>query len=270
MNKKTKAIVSMLAPEPDRMCLGSSSGGMFSSLRRVGVSKCGSANAKGLDLADLSSQGDVGYVLAQGKNCLARAKGRLRSSADMQASVLVVVVGGDGDDGVAEWGSDGGVAAVGTALEIVESSVHNAGMHITTSDGLCFDGSRFRECNDGDPSLRWGIGIDFRSTEPSRNFFCFFDQEKCVVREGEKVKKGDCKSKGAARWGWKGGKMSQGGSHCLGRARDNTALMVPCSEGFEHIGFIAPDIASLASQPVGLGDREKHYTRKAPLRRFEM
>lgn len=39
MNKKTKAIVSMLAPEPDRMCLGSSSGGMFSSLRRVGVSK---------------------------------------------------------------------------------------------------------------------------------------------------------------------------------------------------------------------------------------
>lgn len=35
-NKKSKAIVSMLAPEPDRICLGSS-GGMFSSLRRVGV-----------------------------------------------------------------------------------------------------------------------------------------------------------------------------------------------------------------------------------------
>ena len=38
--KKTKAIVSMLAPEPERMCLGSSSGGWFSSLRPVGVSKC--------------------------------------------------------------------------------------------------------------------------------------------------------------------------------------------------------------------------------------
>lgn len=38
--KKRKAIVSMLAPEPERMCLGSSSGGWFSSLRPVGVSKC--------------------------------------------------------------------------------------------------------------------------------------------------------------------------------------------------------------------------------------
>lgn len=38
--KKTKAIVSMLAPEAERMCLGSSSGGWFSSLRPVGVSKC--------------------------------------------------------------------------------------------------------------------------------------------------------------------------------------------------------------------------------------
>lgn len=56
----------------------------------LSVGRCGSANAKGLDLADLSSQGDVGYVLAQGKNCLARAKGRLRSSADMQASVLFI------------------------------------------------------------------------------------------------------------------------------------------------------------------------------------
>lgn len=37
--KKTKAIVSMLAPEPEKMCLGSSSSGVFSSLRRVGVSK---------------------------------------------------------------------------------------------------------------------------------------------------------------------------------------------------------------------------------------
>lgn len=37
--KKTKAFVSMLAPEPEKMCLGSSSSGWFSSLRRVGVSK---------------------------------------------------------------------------------------------------------------------------------------------------------------------------------------------------------------------------------------
>lgn len=38
---------------------------------------------------------------------------------------------------------------------------------------------------------RWGIGLDFRSTEPSRNIFSFFDQEKCAVREGEVVKKGE-------------------------------------------------------------------------------
>lgn len=38
IKKKKKAIVNMLAPEPDRMCLGSS-GGMFSSRKKVGVSK---------------------------------------------------------------------------------------------------------------------------------------------------------------------------------------------------------------------------------------
>lgn len=38
---------------------------------------------------------------------------------------------------------------------------------------------------------RWGIGLDFRTTEPSRNLFSFFDQEKCVVREGEAARKGE-------------------------------------------------------------------------------
>lgn len=37
---------------------------------------------------------------------------------------------------------------------------------------------------------RWGIGFDFRSTEPSRNLFSFFDKEKCIVREGQKARKG--------------------------------------------------------------------------------
>lgn len=46
--KKTKAIVSMLSPEPEKMCLGSSSGGWFSSLRPVGVSKCVAGAGKGL------------------------------------------------------------------------------------------------------------------------------------------------------------------------------------------------------------------------------
>lgn len=39
LKKKTVAFVSMLAPEADRMCLGSASGGIFSSRRPVGVSK---------------------------------------------------------------------------------------------------------------------------------------------------------------------------------------------------------------------------------------
>lgn len=33
--------------------------------------------------------------------------------------------------------------------------------------------------------------MDFRGTEPSRNVYCFYDQQKCAVREGEKVKKGE-------------------------------------------------------------------------------
>eukprot|EP00752_Nemacystus_decipiens_P012094 g10721.t1 len=217
--KKTKAIVSMLAPEPERMCLGSSSGGWFSSLRPVGVSKCAKGNAKNLELSDLSVQGHNGFLLVQGKNCLARGQGALRNSADMQ------------------------LCTKGTPLDIVETPLHTAGMQIATADGYCFDGTRFRVCNDGDPLLRWGIGLDFRSKEPSRNLFYFFDREKCAVREGATARKGECKNKGAAKWGWRDGKLTQGGTHCLGRKPDNTAVMVPCSEGYEHVSFETPDIA---------------------------
>lgn len=34
----------------------------------------------------------------------------------------------------------------------------------------------------------------------------------------------------------------QGGTHCLGRARDNTAMLVPCSEGYEYVDFVMPEI----------------------------
>lgn len=40
---------------------------------------------------------------------------------------------------------------------------------------------------------------------------------------------------------------SQGGSHCLGRKSDNTAVMVPCSEGYEHVSFETPDIVPVAT-----------------------
>ncbi|CAB1120231.1 unnamed protein product [Ectocarpus sp. CCAP 1310/34] len=243
--KLTQAFVSMLAPEPERMCLGSSSGGMFSSRRRVGVSKCGSGNAKNMGLSDLSVQGDSGFLLAQGKNCLARGQGRLRNSADMQLSS-------------------------GTALEVVETPIHVAGMQIATVDDYCFDGARFRTCNDGDPTLRWGIGMDFRSTEPSRNLFYFFDREKCAVREGQTARKGDCKNKGAARWGWRDGKLTQGGKHCLGRGSDNKAIMVPCSEGHEHVNFVTPEIVPVGMQQSMFGEQEKASTRRgATPRRFE-
>ncbi|CAN0239148.1 unnamed protein product, partial [Pylaiella littoralis] len=236
--KNTKAFVSMLAPEPEKMCLGSSSSGWFSSLRRVGVSKCGSSSAKDMDLAALSVQGDSGFLLAQGKNCLMRGQGRMRSSADMQ------------------------LCTKGTSLEIVETPVHTAGMQLATADGYCFDGARFRVCNDGDPTLRWGIGIDFRSSEPSRNLFSFFDRENCAVREGETARKGDCKNKGAAKWGWRDGKLTQGASHCLGRGVDNTAMMVPCSEGHEHVSFETPEIIAVPTQQWVFGDREKGSARK--------
>ena len=42
----------------------------------------------------------------------------------------------------------------GTPVEIVETLIHTAGMQIMTADGFCFDGTRFRACNDGDPTLR--------------------------------------------------------------------------------------------------------------------
>ena len=48
--------------------------------------RCAKGNAKNLGLSDLSVQGHNGFLLAQGKNCLARGQGALRNSADMQAS----------------------------------------------------------------------------------------------------------------------------------------------------------------------------------------
>ncbi|CAM9624247.1 unnamed protein product, partial [Hapterophycus canaliculatus] len=191
----------------------------------VRANRCGSADAKNLGFTNESKYGISGLLLNQGNKCLARGQGRLRNSADMQAS------------------KDSRPCTQGTPLEAVEAPIHIAGMQIATADGHCFDGARFRVCNDGDPTMRWGIGFDFRSKEPSRNLFYFFDREKCAVREGEKTKKGDCNDKGAANWGWRNGRLTQGKKHCLGRGADDSALMVPCSEGYEHVAFLIPDIA---------------------------
>lgn len=46
------------------------------------------------------------------------------------------------------------LCTTGTPLDVVETNLHKAGMQIMTIDGFCFDGARFRNCNDGDPMLR--------------------------------------------------------------------------------------------------------------------
>lgn len=51
-----------------------------------GTSRCGSSKAKNVDLASFNNERSSGFLLAQGKNCLARGQGKLRNSADMQAS----------------------------------------------------------------------------------------------------------------------------------------------------------------------------------------
>lgn len=38
-----------------------------------------------MEIASVEIQGTPGFLIAQGKNCLARAQGRLRNTADMQA-----------------------------------------------------------------------------------------------------------------------------------------------------------------------------------------
>lgn len=48
----------------------------------------------------------------------------------------------------------------------------------------------------------------------------------------------------------------QGGKHCIGRGRDNKAIMVPCSEGHEHVNFVTPEIV-----PVGMVSRPRRYDR---------
>lgn len=38
---------------------------------------------------------------------------------------------------------------------------------------------------------RWGVGFDFRRSEPSRNLFAFDDQDKCIARDGERFTRGN-------------------------------------------------------------------------------
>ena len=46
-------------------------------------------------------------------------------------------------------------------------------------------------CSSRRATIRWGIGLDFRSAEPSRNLFSFFEREKCAVRDGYQARRGE-------------------------------------------------------------------------------
>ena len=45
-------------------------------------------------------------------------------------------------------------------MNIVETTIHDAGFYLFTTDSTCFDGAAFYRCNSRN-RLLWGIGINF-------------------------------------------------------------------------------------------------------------
>ncbi|CAM9693385.1 unnamed protein product, partial [Choristocarpus tenellus] len=111
------------------MCLGRAK--CHSGESSVGVFKCSHCGTKHINFFPTSVSGLFIVSQDNNKNCLVRGKGPLKNSVGMQRC---------------EKG--------GTPLRILESALHKAGVHLLAADGQCFDGERFRTCDDRDKALR--------------------------------------------------------------------------------------------------------------------
>lgn len=76
-----------------------------------------------------------------------------------------------------------------SALRYQPTSIHEAGFFIKSSDGLCFDGDKFRVC--ANPStVLWGIGIKFLNGEALRFIHIFNNRSICIESKGTSVYRG--------------------------------------------------------------------------------
>jgi len=130
----------------------------------------------------------------------------------------------------------------GTYLPLVyhPTAVHEVGFYLKTADGQCFDGTRFKSCSSSNAKL-FGIGVKYTGGTASRYFFDFSKRQECLVVGGKiGVSMGKCSQATALGWSLQNGALKYKNKKCLVRLGDDSATMVPCSEGSEHIALDVP------------------------------
>ena len=135
-----------------------------------------------------------------------------------------------------------------TLLQLVERPFHDAGFFMQASDGACFAGVGFQACNSKASSQIWGAGLRFSGKgEAVRFLYKWHDSTKCLVRDGSTARFGSCDEKGAKGWGLRDGRLTQNeGKDCLVRGITNTAHVVSCSTGYEHLSLGFPQSAAVS------------------------
>jgi len=88
----------------------------------------------------------------------------------------------------------------GTLLQVVETPIHDLGFWLTASDGSCFDGTMFRQCDMSAAALVWGWGLRFGGkTGESKFLYKWYDSTACLRREKFATSLGDCDASGEWR-----------------------------------------------------------------------
>lgn len=217
-----QSIVSFLHPSEEAKCLERVQTGKYDSKVRLG--SCKASNTLKWNIKPMVSGAMV--TSDDGKQCVARMGG----FATMQPC---------------EFGY--------TSLAVVESPLHDRGFFLTTKDGTCFDGVRFRMCDPRDVKLYWGAAVRFDSPK-GEGYYSFFKfhqlraepGQKCLARESTKRNSptalADCSQWGAKSWGLIKGRLTHDkGKACVKRDdKTGAAKMQPCSEGGTPISITAP------------------------------
>jgi hypothetical protein len=140
------------------------------------------------------------------------------------------------------------------------TSVHENGFYLKAADGKCFDGNKFRTCsNANSANLLWGVGVRYGwGGEAYQYLFSYSKKDRtCLIYQGKKVIRGDCGQSKALGWGLNNGQLTnQDGKQCLIRNEDDTASLMPCTEGHEFVKLEVPaiytmeELRELISNPV--------------------
>ena len=118
----------------------------------------------------------------------------------------------------------------GTLLQVVETPIHDLGFWLTASDGSCFDGTMFRQCDMSAAALVWGWGLRFGGkTGESKFLYKWYDSTKCLRRDKFATSLGDCDASGEWRLSIMGELSSDRGKYCIVRSLYNEVRMVKCS-----------------------------------------